>query len=373
MAPSAPLSHSLATLLAVLALAGCQLPPSPHAPTPEAPLTSVYQTVDSGLTLTAAPVTLPISTTASPASPTTSPTGETISLAATTAPPTREATASPGTLCDRVAAGSPKIDVTIDDDTILTAGQSFTKIWRLQNSGTCSWTRDYAIVWFSGERMGAPASMPLGTEVPPGQTIEIAVDMLAPESPGTYQSNWKLRNASNILFGLGPSGSSPFWVRIIVVPAPTQSATPATSTLTPTPATPTGTSAPTTQVGSQVTLHTGDSLDLDSLQRNPAEGADLVYLGNPDGTHPLVPVGGALLGIFLSGEPSLASCQAIPLGDTPIGVEALPSGSWLCYRTSQGAYGRACLLGLDIDDYSLTLDLLTWLSSTPQASALFNH
>jgi hypothetical protein len=42
----------------------------------------------------------------------------------------------------------------------------------------------------------------------PGQTVEITVDMVAPLKPGTYQGNWKLRNASNVLFGIGPNGSA---------------------------------------------------------------------------------------------------------------------------------------------------------------------
>ncbi len=122
--------------------------------------------------------------------------------------------------------------MSIPDDTVVQPGQAFTKIWRLVNAGTCTWTKDYSVTYFSGEQMGAPANVNLRGDVPPGQTVDIAVDMVAPKEPGKYQGNWKLKNLSNVLFGIGPSGGSPFWVRIMVGESAT--ASPTASTGTPT-------------------------------------------------------------------------------------------------------------------------------------------
>jgi hypothetical protein len=122
---------------------------------------------------------------------------------------------APTAICDLAAAGVP-IDLSIPDDTPLLPGQPFTKVWRLQNVGGCTWTRDYTVALFSGEGMGAQAILPLPGDTPPGQTVEISVDMIAPQLPGKYQGNWKLRNPSNDWFGIGPNGSAPFWVRIVV-------------------------------------------------------------------------------------------------------------------------------------------------------------
>ena len=150
--------------------------------------------------------------------------------------------------CNRVAAGVP-FDVTIPDDTIMQPGQSFTKTWRLVNNGTCKWTRLYAVVFFSGNPMGAHQTNYLNAEVLPGQSIDVSVEFIAPFEPGMYQSNWMLQSQAGELFGLGPNGDAPFWVRIQVVGLPTS-----TPTITPLPTgsetviptfTPTSTDTPT--------------------------------------------------------------------------------------------------------------------------------
>jgi hypothetical protein len=48
--------------------------------------------------------------------------------------------------------------------------------------------------------------------VSPGQEVDLSLDMVAPATPGTYQSFWKFRNASGIIFV-----TYPFYVEIDVV------------------------------------------------------------------------------------------------------------------------------------------------------------
>jgi hypothetical protein len=129
------------------------------------------------------------------------------------------------------AAGHP-IDVTIPDGTVMAPGESFSKTWRLENVGSCTWTRFYAVVFFSGNSLNAHQTNYLPAEVEPGETIDLTVDMEAPMEAGEYQSNWMLSNADGELFGIGPNGDAPFWARIIVVPSETETPTP---TNTPTP------------------------------------------------------------------------------------------------------------------------------------------
>jgi len=64
--------------------------------------------------------------------------------------------------------------------------------------------------------MGAPAVINLPASVAPGGTVDISANMTAPSSLGHYRGNWKLRNASGGLFGVGSSGTSIFWVDIFV-------------------------------------------------------------------------------------------------------------------------------------------------------------
>jgi len=112
-------------------------------------------------------------------------------------------------------------DVTIPDDTRMDPGENFTKIWRMKNVGTCTWTTSYAVVFDSGNIMGGPPSTFLSGSVPPGGTVDISVDLTAPLSNGTHKGNWKLRNSNGVLFGIGSAGESSFWVQIIVGPTPT--------------------------------------------------------------------------------------------------------------------------------------------------------
>jgi len=107
-------------------------------------------------------------------------------------------------------------DVTVPDGTNFAANTPFTKIWRLKNIGSSTWTASFSVVFISGEMMSAVSPQYLTINVIPGQTVDIPVNMVAPPNPGTYQGFWALKNASGVLFGIGPTANSPFWVKITV-------------------------------------------------------------------------------------------------------------------------------------------------------------
>ncbi len=109
-------------------------------------------------------------------------------------------------------------DITVPDGTKINAGASFTKTWRLRNSGTCTWTTSYALVFADGDSMNGPVAVPLGSSVAPGQTIDISVNLTAPSTAGTRRGYWKLRNTAGATFGIGSDANSPFWVEVEVWP-----------------------------------------------------------------------------------------------------------------------------------------------------------
>jgi hypothetical protein len=119
----------------------------------------------------------------------------------------------PASRCD---AASFVSDVTYSDGSNVPLAGTFTKIWRLKNNGTCTWTTSYALVFVSGERFGAPTTVALPTNVGPGQTVDLAVNLTAPSQTNRYRGFWKLRNASNVLFGIGPAADSSFYVDVNV-------------------------------------------------------------------------------------------------------------------------------------------------------------
>ena len=77
-------------------------------------------------------------------------------------------------------------DVTVPDFTVFASGASIHKVWRVRNTGTCTWTSEYFLVFNSGDQMNAPNSMPLNT-TESGQTLDLAVDMTAPSAYATYR------------------------------------------------------------------------------------------------------------------------------------------------------------------------------------------
>ncbi len=106
-------------------------------------------------------------------------------------------------------------DVTVPDGTRMEPGQTFTKTWRLQNTGSCAWTPQFAVVFDSGDRMNAAEATPIGQTVAPGQTVDVSVELTAPQNPGTYRANFKLRSPEGEVFGLGDRHAA-FYVEIKV-------------------------------------------------------------------------------------------------------------------------------------------------------------
>ncbi len=119
----------------------------------------------------------------------------------------------PSSACDRALFLS---DVTIPDGTAIAASTPFVKTWLLKNNGTCTWTTGYALIFASGDPMGAPAVINLPTAVAPGAQINLSVTMTAPTIAGHYRGYWRLRNATGTPFGVGTGGAYPFWVDINV-------------------------------------------------------------------------------------------------------------------------------------------------------------
>jgi len=126
-----------------------------------------------------------------------------------TVPPT----STPSSTCNQMAFVA---DVTVPDGSQFAPGVSFVKTWRVKNTGVCTWSAGYALVFDSGERMGGAESTPLGVSVAPGETVDISVELTAPTSPGTYQGYWLLRDANGQDFGTAGTASEPIFVTIVV-------------------------------------------------------------------------------------------------------------------------------------------------------------
>jgi hypothetical protein len=108
--------------------------------------------------------------------------------------------------------------LTINDNTVLEGNQSFTKIWRIENVGTCTWSTSYSLVFSSGETMGGALSNPLLQEVKPGETIDLRLDLIAPSYAQPYTGNWMFQDPAGNQFGVGGQSNQPLAVTIVVKP-----------------------------------------------------------------------------------------------------------------------------------------------------------
>jgi hypothetical protein len=104
-------------------------------------------------------------------------------------------------------------DVTIPDNTPVAPNRPFTKTWRIKNIGTCTWTPSYLLVFHSGNSMNGPLAQVLPGDVPPGQAVDISVNLTAPAAPGEYTAFYKLSDPSGQPFGVAG-----LYVQIIVTP-----------------------------------------------------------------------------------------------------------------------------------------------------------
>src|SRR5258706_6345708 len=193
------LGLALTVILACNSLTGAT--PQPAA-TLDALYTSAVETLNAMSTQGAVSLTQQPSPTSTLSIPTTSP----ILLQTFTVVPVQ-----PSTRCDAAAFVT---DVTYPDGSSVGIGVTFTKVWRIKNIGICSWTRSYALVFVSGEKFGAQNFVSMPSNVGPGQTVDLSVQLTAPNRSGHYQGNWMLRNASGVLFGVGDTSSESIYVDV---------------------------------------------------------------------------------------------------------------------------------------------------------------
>jgi hypothetical protein len=149
-------------------------------------------------------------------------------VAAAAEPPAEEPDeeAPPLVLEEGCLDSAPVADVTVPDGEVMEPGETFTKIWRIRNSGTCEWgpaLGEFTWVFQEGHRMGGPAQVLIEETVAPGDEVDVALDLTAPEEPGQHRGVWWVHGPDGEPFGV------PFWV-LIEVPGsapPLESSSPA--------------------------------------------------------------------------------------------------------------------------------------------------
>lgn len=197
------ITHHVSRLLVFLLLpsfllGACRPAPAEATPTPEpnTVLTAAAQTAEARLTENARPPDTPTpapTDTPAPVTPTRPPTSTATLILQPSITPTA-GTPTGGDSAQYVA------DITVPDGTQFSPGERFTKTWRLQNTGTSVWTSNYALAFIGGSQMGGPQDVTLTQSVAPGETVDISVNLVAPQENGSYKGFWEMRNAGEELF-----------------------------------------------------------------------------------------------------------------------------------------------------------------------------
>jgi Ig-like domain from next to BRCA1 gene len=104
------------------------------------------------------------------------------------------------------------------DATPAQPGAAIGRTWHVRNSGTCTWTTEYALVAVEGDSFGLDP-IPLEASVPPGAEANLQIILTAPSTPGLYSGGWALQAPEGGLLG---AGSRPLRVRVNVGSTPVE-------------------------------------------------------------------------------------------------------------------------------------------------------
>jgi hypothetical protein len=95
-------------------------------------------------------------------------------------------------------------DVTYPDNSEIKPGINFEKIWRVQNTGTCTWDDGYKLAFIAGDQALDPTSFEFKDSadfVSGGETADLGVDLTAPLADGTYSATWRMQSDTGVFFG----------------------------------------------------------------------------------------------------------------------------------------------------------------------------
>lgn len=111
--------------------------------------------------------------------------------------------------------GASLVGETIPDATIVQPGGTFTKVWQIKNSGTCTWDTNWQLIFYGGDQMDGLVAYNLPQPAQPGQILDIPIILRAPPNTGSYTGEWMLKSPWGQSFGVGQY-SVPISVSIVV-------------------------------------------------------------------------------------------------------------------------------------------------------------
>jgi hypothetical protein len=187
------------TIAILLLVTAC----GPSQPPESSISTAVAQTVQAQITPTTMPAATLPALTDTPSS-----------LASPSAGATATATLVTGAVVESCEVGASLVGETYPDGTIVQPGETFTKVWNVQNTGTCVWDVTWQLVFSGGDLMDGIATYSLPQPAQPGDIIPVPIILRSPAQSGAYAGEWMLKSPWGATFGVG-SYSVPLSVSIV--------------------------------------------------------------------------------------------------------------------------------------------------------------
>jgi hypothetical protein len=91
-------------------------------------------------------------------------------------------------------------DLSLPDGSVVKPGALLDKRWRVENSGTCNWDKNYRLKFVSGAELNASLDQAL-FPARSGAEATIRILFTAPSEAGSYQSAWQAYNPQGQPFG----------------------------------------------------------------------------------------------------------------------------------------------------------------------------
>ena len=92
-------------------------------------------------------------------------------------------------------------DITIDDNTQMKPGETFTKVWEVQNIGGCAWRPGFTFRHVGGEPMRGN-TVTIDEAIPTGAKRQLSVEMVVPSGiNGVIESAWQMADENGVFFG----------------------------------------------------------------------------------------------------------------------------------------------------------------------------
>ena len=95
-------------------------------------------------------------------------------------------------------------DITILDGSTVTGGDTLKKVWKIRNTGSCTWDEGYELIYIGGtigDDNMRDFEFQSKDSIASGEAVDIAIVFNVPCKQGQQEGHWRMRNDQGYYFG----------------------------------------------------------------------------------------------------------------------------------------------------------------------------